>query len=46
MGACMMNGLIQTVVIYGTDRYIAVETVIQPIVIYGTAVETFGILGV
>ena len=36
----------QTVVIYGTDVHMATETVIQPVVIYGTAVQTVSILKV
>ena len=36
----LVNALVQTVGIFGTDVHIAIQTVIQPAVIHGTAVQT------
>ena len=39
----VVDALVQTVGIYGTDVHIAIQTVIQTVGIYGTDVQTVSI---
>ena len=41
--ALLADALVQTIGIFGTDVHIAIQTVIQTAMIYGTKVETVSI---